>query len=192
MIDCLQGSHVHHANPRNLGSSPFFSSDMSLAWSCQHLISNFSYLLSISVPCPSLLAQLSIIPNLMSHSLRELLVQQPWNSLLLFSRLFFSTASSCIFPHFSLVFFCVLNSPSKSKFSYPRNTSPPFLWFPFLHSQWQVLPHFHTQSHHNSLPNTLPLVLQSLQCSNLTGMGSQNTEQNHSWLCFHFRRNRKK
>lgn len=94
--------------------------------------------------------------------------------------------------HPFLTFFTVLNSSSKSKFSYPINTSVPFLWFPFSQNQWQVLPHFHTPSHHNSLTNTLPQFLQSIQCWNLTGTGIQSTEENHSRLCFYFRKNWKK
>lgn len=192
--DKLPGGIVCIMQPlETLASSLFFQRERDVDWSCQHLISNVSYLLSASVTCPVLLAQLLINPNLMSHCLRELLVQQPWNSLLLFSRIFFSTASSCLFTHFSLTFFPVLNSSSKSKFSYPiNNTSVPFLWFLFSQNQWQVLPHFHTSSHHNSLPNTLPQFLQSIQCSNLTGTGIQSTGQYHSWLCFYFRNNQKK
>lgn len=75
----------------------------------QHLISNLSYTLCTSVPYPCPLLQLSIIPKLTCQCLRELLVQQHWNKLLLFFMILFTIASSCLFLHFSLTSFLVLN-----------------------------------------------------------------------------------
>lgn len=112
----------------------------------QHLISNLSYMPSTSVPYPCLLVQLSIIPKVTRQCLRELLVQQYWNSLLLFFMILFTIASSHLFLHFSVMSFLVLILVA-------QQICPLCWWLPF--SQWQFLMHFHTQSHCNSSTKTL-------------------------------------